>query len=153
MPPKRTTNAQRRTAPVSFLPPSEAARIVLGFSPATLDPGVVVNVGLVVTRPVVVLRLLIGASYVELFDVVDLLVAGRSAIESHGERGVTARAFHEDKAPQLPPLRAEAGESILLRLRNVSLSPLDFRAWIVARPTDTDLTVGPALPEPSRRVR
>lgn len=153
MPPKRTTNAQRRTAPVTFLPPSEAERIVLGFSPATIDPGVVVNVGLVVTRPVVVLRLLIGGAYVEFFDVVDLLVAGRSALESHDDRGVTARAFHEDKAPPLPPLRAEAGESILLRLRNRASKPLDFRGWIVARPADTDLTVGPALPEPARRVR
>lgn len=153
MPPKRTTNAQRRAAPVTILPPSEAARIVLGFSPDAIPAETVVNVGLIVKRPVVVLRLLVGGSYVECFDVVDLLVAGHSALESHDDRGITARAFHEDKAPALPLLRAEAGESVLLRLRNRTTKPLDFRGWIVARPVGDDVTVTPALPEPGRRVR
>lgn len=153
MPPKRTTNAQRRTAPVTLLPPSEAARIVLGFSPATIEPGVVVNVAILLTRPVTVLRLMIGGAYGYLFDVVDLLVAGRSALESHDGRGVAAAAFHEDKSPPLPPLTAQAGESVLLRLRNRTDKPLDFRGWIVARPLGDDVTVTPALPEPARRVR
>jgi hypothetical protein len=152
MSPKRTTNAQRRTAPVTILPPAEAARVVLGFSPEPLEPGAVVNVGLEATRGLVVLRLVIPGPYVELFDVVDLIVAGRSAIDSHGGRGVTARAFHDDKGPQLPALRAETGESILLRLRNRTTKPQEFRGWIVGRPTEGEITLG-ALPEPARRVR
>jgi hypothetical protein len=154
MPPKRrTSNAQRRAAPVTFLPPAESPRIVLGFSPPPVEPGIVVNVGIVLTRPVTVVKLLIGGAYAYLFDVVDLLVANVSALESHDGRGVAAAAFHEDKAAPLPQLHAEAGESILLRLRNRSDAPLDFRGWILARPTNDEVTGVPILPERSTRVR
>ena len=152
MPPKRVTNAQRRTAPVTLLPPSEAARVVLGFSPeAPIEAGTVVNLSVTAKRPLVVLRLLIGGTYVELFDVVDLLVAGVPALDSHAQQGVTARAFHEDKSPPLLPLRAEEGESILLRVRNRATKPLDFRAWVLTRPVEDDAVA--ALPAAPRRVR
>ena len=151
MPPKRVTNAQRRTAPVTLLAPADAARVVLGFSPPEpVEAGAVVNLTVTAKRPLIVLRLLIGGTYVELFDVVTLLVAGAEALDSHAQHGVTARAFHEDKSPPLLPLRAEAGESILLRVRNRAPKALDFRAWILARPADDE---APALPAAPRRVR
>lgn len=151
MPPKRVTNAQRRTAPVTLLAPADASRIVLGFSPpAPIEAGAVVNLSVTAKRPLVVLRLLIGGAYVEFFDVVTLLVASAEALDSHAQHGVTARAFHEDKAPPLLPLRANEGESIVLRVRNRTTKALDFRAWILARPVEDE---APALPEAPRRVR
>lgn len=152
----RRTREDRQAARAAVRARAATPHTWLGFSPDAVPAKTVVESQIVAARPMRLLQLYVNESCAEHFDFVDLQVADVAMFQA--DNGITARAFLLDVSPQIFPSQVvQVGESVVLKLRNRTNEPRDFRGFILAeivneRPKKTH-TVHPALPGLRGRVR